>query len=246
VVIAFGSGLAYVSWMAAFTETVERHNPAATATGLAIWGWILRIVVTVSFALLPAVVSSTTTLVDKAPRVQAIAAKYPAQVKVLQTVDPTTLAALKANPRDQAAQVKALSELTGLSTADVTTVLTLAAAKTLAGVPQADLALLQADGPKVQAAATQLGSVGQIPAADVAYLSANAGPVATAAAKSPGQWRTWWWICFAAQVLFIPFIFVLKGRWSPRRAREDETEHERRVQASLAALGHAGPAPAGS
>src|SRR3954465_8911210 len=31
-----GGGMAYVAWMAAFTETVEKHNPAATATGLAI------------------------------------------------------------------------------------------------------------------------------------------------------------------------------------------------------------------
>src|SRR4030095_1912770 len=35
--IACGGGIAYVAWMAAFTETVERHNPAATATGLAVF-----------------------------------------------------------------------------------------------------------------------------------------------------------------------------------------------------------------
>ena len=28
-----GGGMAYVAWMAGFTETVEKHNPAATATG---------------------------------------------------------------------------------------------------------------------------------------------------------------------------------------------------------------------
>ena len=62
---AVGGGTAYVCWMAAFTETVEKVNPAATATGLAVWGWILRIVVTLSFALLPVVVPATSTLVDK-------------------------------------------------------------------------------------------------------------------------------------------------------------------------------------
>jgi len=41
-----GGGMAYCAWMASFTETVERHNPAATATGLAVWGWTLRMVVT--------------------------------------------------------------------------------------------------------------------------------------------------------------------------------------------------------
>jgi MFS transporter, ACS family, D-galactonate transporter len=83
VLMAGGAGIAYVSWMAAFTETVEKHNPAATATGLAVWGWILRITVTVSFAILPAVVPATSTLVDQGPRVAQIVARYPAQVKVL-------------------------------------------------------------------------------------------------------------------------------------------------------------------
>ena len=42
--------------MASFTETIEAHNPALTATGLAIWGWLLRLVVTASFWSLPKVV----------------------------------------------------------------------------------------------------------------------------------------------------------------------------------------------
>jgi hypothetical protein len=29
----------------------------------------------------------------------------------------------------------------------------------------------------------------------------------------------------------------MAGRWSPKKAREDELEHERRVQQELAALG---------
>ena len=53
---------------------------------------------------------------------------------------------------------------------------------------------------------------------------------------NPKQWQNWWWVCFAAQVLFIPFIFVLSGRWSPRKARQDELEHERLVAQELQAL----------
>ncbi len=53
---------------------------------------------------------------------------------------------------------------------------------------------------------------------------------------SPRQWQTWWWICFAGQLVFIPFAFVLKGRWSPRKAREDEAEHARLVEGELAKL----------
>jgi MFS family permease len=57
-------GCAYVTWMASFTETVEAHNPALTATGLAIWGWLVRLVVTACFLCLPAVVKSVTPLIE--------------------------------------------------------------------------------------------------------------------------------------------------------------------------------------
>jgi MFS family permease len=63
-VLSVSLGVAYAPWMASFTETVERHNPALTATGLAIWGWVLRAVVAISVLILPFVVSSVTPLVD--------------------------------------------------------------------------------------------------------------------------------------------------------------------------------------
>ncbi len=62
-VLSLGLGIAFAPWMASFTETVEARNPALTATGLAIWGWIQRVVVFVSFLIIPAVVSSVTPLV---------------------------------------------------------------------------------------------------------------------------------------------------------------------------------------
>jgi hypothetical protein len=31
-------------------------------------------------------------------------------------------------------------------------------------------------------------------------------------------------------------IFVMSGRWSPRRAKQDLAEHEQRVEAELAAM----------
>jgi len=55
-IISVFLGIAYAAWMASFTETIEAHNPALTATGLAIWGWLLRLVVTASFWSLPKVV----------------------------------------------------------------------------------------------------------------------------------------------------------------------------------------------
>jgi MFS family permease len=72
--LSLGLATAYAPWMAAFTETVEKRNPALTATGLAIWGWILRIVVCLSFFALPHVV----TAVDKLTEAPAVLARIKA------------------------------------------------------------------------------------------------------------------------------------------------------------------------
>jgi MFS family permease len=106
--LSLGLGIAFAPWMASFTETVEARNPALTATGLAIWGWIQRLVVFVSFLVIPAVVSSVTPLVTYGSTVQAYAAQYapqlafaqahPAVVADAQKVPPTVLATAAAIP----------------------------------------------------------------------------------------------------------------------------------------------------
>jgi MFS family permease len=78
--LSFGLGVAYTPWMASFTETVEARNPALTATGLAIWGWIIRIVVFVAFLIIPHVITSVTPLVNYGSEVSADAAKYKSEL----------------------------------------------------------------------------------------------------------------------------------------------------------------------
>ena len=206
VLMAGGFGLVFPAWMAGFTETVEKRNPAATATGLAIWGWTVRLVVFVSSLLLIVVVPATNTLVDKGASVQAIVAKYPQQIQTLQAVDPATLVTLKADPTSPSGGAKAVGEI---------------AAKFR--IPPAQ-------------AVARLKSISTVPPADLVYLSANAPKVAQAAKDAPGQWQTWWWICFLGQLAFIPFVFLMAGHWSPRKARAEEEEHERVVQRELARL----------
>ncbi|MFW0785892.1 MFS transporter [Gordonia sp. CPCC 206044] len=209
VVIAVGGGIAYCAWMASFTETVERHNPAATATGLAIWGWTVRITVTLALTALAFVVPATSTLVDQGSRVSHIVAEYPRQVETISAVEPATLAALAGNPQDRAAGAAAVAQLIGVG---------------LAATPQEAAERLQ-----------QLAGE-PIPPADQAYLAAHAADVQQAEHDNPGQWKVWWWICVVAQILFVPFIFVLSGRWSPRRARAEAAEHDRLVARELAEL----------
>jgi hypothetical protein len=271
--------------MASFTETVEKHNPAATATGLAVWGWILRIVVTVSLAVLTLVVPATSILVDQGPRVQAIVDEHRQALGVLGAVDPATQEALTANPNDVGALARALGEVArqqgaGAAEAQAVSKAVTTRAPQLAAVqaipPATRQALLQnptdpaADAAAVRAIMQRLG-VGQrqaialltslgspdvrsdlaliqkyvtvltsaraeVPVGDLAHLRAHLGEVQQAKADAPHQWQTWWWVCVAGQVLFVPFVFVMSGRWSPRRAREDEREHEALVARELAAL----------
>ena len=209
VVISAGAGLAYTAWMASFTETVERHNPAATATGLAVWGWIIRIVVTVILVVFTFVLPATAVLVDQGSKVTEIVAEYPDQVATAGAIAPDTLAALQANPNDAAAGQAAVEQIID--------------------------AKLAKDQAEAVARLTQL-STDPIPAADAKYLADNVAKVQQAAEDNAGQWQTWWWICVAAQVVFLPFVFVMTGRWSPKKAREDEERHEKVIQEEMKKL----------
>jgi MFS family permease len=100
--LAFGLGVAYTPWMASFTETVEARNPALTATGLAIWGWIIRVVVFISFLIIPVVINSVTPLVTYGSTVVAydtqyssqfaFAAAHPTIVATAESIPPSVLA----------------------------------------------------------------------------------------------------------------------------------------------------------
>jgi hypothetical protein len=206
ILIAVGTGTAYCNWMAAYTETVEKHNPAATATGLAIWGWIIRAVITVALIVFTFAVPATSKLVDQGPTVQALATKYASQLQTAAAVDPATLAALSANPNDAAAGARAVGQVS----------------RNL-NVPPGQ-------------ALSRLVALGQVPKADLAYLQANGAKVQQAQKDNPKQWQKWWWVTFAGQIVFLPFVFLLTGRWSPKRARRDELEHEQLVERELAKL----------
>ena len=100
-------GITYAPWMASFTETVERRNPALTATGLAAWGMIVRLVVAVSIVVLPHVVTTATTLAQDGPRVQA----------AVTGTDPALTAAQNATVKAVAAQPAILAKARSLAAA---------------------------------------------------------------------------------------------------------------------------------
>jgi hypothetical protein len=276
-------GVAYAPWMASFTETVERRNPALTATGLAVWGLVIRIVIAVSVFFVPHVVNTVTTLVEKGPQAQALAAKYAPELATASKIDPATQAALAKNPGDLKAGLKAVSEVSGVSVPSVMTIATLnaqhgpalqagkavdpqtiatlftdktntaalakavqeittklgisaaeaqARLQELAAIPVPQLLLLQQSGQRVLDAQAALLKLGKVPAADLATLK----DAQHAAANSPKQWRSYFWIAVGGEIVFIPLIFLLAGFWSPSRARRAEREHEEMVERELAKL----------
>ena len=305
-IMLFFLGVAYTPWMASFTETVEHRNPAAVATGLAIWGWIIRVVVFASSLLLLVVINSVTPLVNYGGNVAAYAAKYPSltwaashgtvvadatkyatpltfaathpTVVALAQKDSTQianaakfapeLAVIQANPAlfAQAAKytpstipaalaAKLVTAAGGgskglaiLGTIDanqaaITGVITAAPQlatltpysaqlKALAAVPPSVIAAVSAPG-----VSAELAALTKVPPSVVVYMKAHASDVVAAAAKSPGQWRTWYWVCFGGIIFFLLSIPLLRGRWRPRDAKRDEDEHEAMVQAEMAKLG---------
>jgi MFS transporter, ACS family, D-galactonate transporter len=303
---------------------VEARNPALTATGLAIWGWIQRLVVFASFLVIPAIVSSVTPLVSYGSTVQAYATQYapeiafaqahPAVVADAQKVPPSVIATatsippvaeaaeakippsvlvtaatystqlanaqkfapelavieanpalftkLQADPTNKALQAQAVAAAGGGAQGE--SVLTTIAAN------QAAIAGVIAVGPQLQTVQPYIGDLTTIapyasqlktiapysaqltamapysaqltslskPATQAAltYLQQHGAQVQTAAAAEPGQWKNWYWVCVGGMVVFLPFIFIMTGRWSPRKAKQDADEHEAKVAAELAAL----------
>ncbi|WP_406232142.1 MFS transporter [Nocardia sp. NBC_01009] len=287
VVIAVGTGIAYSTWMASFTETVEERNPAATAVGLAVWGGTLRGVVTVVLFGLLIVVNAAGPLVNYGPKLQEIQHRFGPELATIQQVGPETLAALKTNPNDQAAQLTAMTKLTGATSAEIqaavglsmkypqevatlqaidpATLAALAANPTDANaglaavgqvakkfgippdqaiarltavqqIPPAELAVAAKVGPQLEQASAKLKAVGTIPVEDQAYLAEHATEVQQAQADSPSQWKRWWWICLIAQVAFLPFVFLMAGHWSPKKAAAQAQEHDKLVERELATL----------
>lgn len=199
-------GMAYAPWMTAFTETLEDRNPALVATGLAIWGWILRAVVVVAFLVLPVVETNVTPVAQYGPRLVAIEARYGPEVQTLEALAPATRNGLRSTPPAPAAVVQALAEIG------------------------------QHFGISRAAAVDRLLAVRRVPSADRSYLAAHGPAVQAARKRAPGQWRWWWWACVAGEVAFLPTIGLLRGRWRPAAARRDAEEHRRRVEEVLARL----------
>ncbi|MCL4449683.1 MAG: MFS transporter [Actinobacteria bacterium] len=197
-------GMTFAPWLAAFSENVERYNTALVATGLSIWGWMLRAVVAVSTLVLAYVVTSATTVVDNQ--------RYASFIPMVEKLNPL-IAKLKLHPHFSAQLIKY-----PCGTLPPRNILY-----------QAIHDFGQSGVTKLVQYCTQLHELNRVQS-HLLVLQA-------AVNKSPTQWQHWWWVCLGGAILFIPFVFILKGRWKPSSARKDIQEYEHKVDEELAKLG---------
>ncbi len=261
VLLAVVISCTYAPWMAAYTEAVEAHNAALTATGLAVWGWILRIVVALSLVALPHVVTTSTTLVDH----QAAGGQLGAFLAA-QPYSPS-LTGKVATPAAPPSVIDRL-EATGEPGPQTAALILERYPRTPSNLSNAARLFLVAGGlsPSEARVATVLPNFadglaaiqhGHLPTrSDVAAVDRasprDLGPLLKSAATiipaqqtATSQWQRWWGICLGGQIVFLVLLFTMKGRWSPRAAQREFEEHERRVERELQRL-HAGEEHRGS
>lgn len=249
VLFAF-QAMTYSPWMASFTETAEARNPALTATGLSIWAGLVRLSTAITYIFIPLAITSAglaannayrpmdqksvvaindivagrtprvadvnsmgppTQIANISPPAATIQATYPTQVAIVQS-DPTAFA--------QAAKYPGTTIL--IQNPRLFARISHDAAKVV-GPARATPELMQ-----IQKISPQLQFLSR--------WEPELKQLEIVRSTAPFEWQHWLWVCFGCVAFFIPWIFVMKGRWSPRRALQDEREHEKFVQEELARL----------
>ena len=179
--------------------------------------------------------------------------KYVKELKTAALLDPDTLTALVAHPDDAKSVSAAARELVG-GPKKVTEKAARKKLRALRAVPNDGLHLVLADRTKVDEAQATLKKMLKIPLAvltffaghdelrdtivqdRIIYLAEHRPDVSDARADAPDQWRTFLLVAAGGELLFVPTIFFLLGRWLPWRARRDRRAHAADVDRQLAEL----------
>jgi MFS family permease len=230
IILAAFLSLAYAPWMAGYTEMVEKKNPALVGTGLALWGWILRLTVGISFIFLPVVIHAVNPVVNNQPLATQTIPGTNTNAQDFLTNHPASVAFAEAH----AAFLAVLQEPQNAPAVNA-----LAANPNPANIAAATKAIGPANLALVVKYQAQLKTLVVPYSKQLNYLAANKtqlNALQNGVKQSPKEWQNWFWVCIAGMVLFIPTIFLNRGRWSPKRAREDQERHEADVARELGEL----------
>jgi len=246
-------GIAYPAWMANYTEAIEEKNPALAATGLALWGWVLRLVVATSFLVLPYVITTSNPIVDNQTAATALQTLQKAQpyvptkagapavpASVLTLLNTTPCATRDTNPVDR--PCPPLRSLAFVLTAYAQHHNLFSALGSVPGSlkPQVSglltftpLATDLQDGKTITSA--QVDAV-RLSSPELATMLVAAKVIVPAQKAAPAEWKRWWWVCIGGQVVFLVLIFFMRGHWNPAVAKRETEERVRLVEAELAQL----------
>lgn len=176
VLMAVVVAVAFGQWLAAFTETLERRNPALAGHGFAIWAWVLQAIAACAFFVLPITVHSVTPLVRHGRAVSRLEVSLAPQLATIQDA-PALFAQLRRYPpgRAPASLHEALVAKVGKNALH-----------------------------SVEQARRQL-----------AFLHRHASTVTAAGDAAPFEWMLWWGTCAVCELLMLPLVLTMRGRWVP-------------------------------
>lgn len=225
-----GVGIAFVfaPWIASFTEGVEAKNPGLVATGLALWGWVLRITIGGALLVITLIITSVNPVVDNLPVANTVihgetVANFVAEnPKVIEfATEHAALLTLLAKDPAAAAAVG-----TDPSAANIA-----AAEKAFGATGLAELAKYEVQLKEYVLPPKNAAQLSFIQAHQAALMALEKG-----SAQAPHQWQHWFYVDVAGMLIFIPVIWLTGGRWKPSSARRDAEEHEAAVAEELARL----------
>ena len=224
--LGVGIALVFAPWIASFTESVEDKNPALVATGLALWGWVLRVTIGAAFIVITLVITSVNPIVDNLPVADTViggqtVANFVAEHPKVIDFATTHTALLTLLAKDPAAAAAVGADPSPANIA--------AAVKAFGTSGLGELAKFKTD----------LTTLVEPYQAQLTFISAHKAALATlekGSAQAPHQWQHWFYVDVAGMVIFIPAIWLAGGRWRPSSARRDAEEHKAAVDEELARL----------
>ena len=209
-----GRPCVFAPWIASYTETVEEKNPALVATGLALWGWSLRIVVGLSFIFLPLVITSVNPIVDNLPVADTVI--HGQSISDFVAENPAVIAFASSH-----------GALLALLAKDPAAAAAVAADPSAANIAAAEKAFGAAGLAELAKYKTQLAKYVQPYSAQLAYIQGHQAALKelqAGSAKAPSQWQHWFYVDLAGIIVFVPDHLAGQGPMEavggpPRRRR---------------------------
>ena len=179
-----------------------------------------------SFIFLPLVITSVNPIVDNLPVAETV-------------IHGQSISDFVAEHPDVIAFASTHAALLALLAKDPAAAAAVGADPTAANIAAAEKAFGAAGLAELAKYKTQLTKYVQPYTAQLTYIQGHEAALKDlqqGSSEAPSQWQHWFYVDLAGMVVFIPTIWLAKGRWKPSSARRDAEEHKAAVAEELARL----------